>query len=493
MSSSNQVSAGAAPTPNSRHSLRPLMVAVATMGLAGVAWLAWYLMIGDSRPPLILLVSIDTLRADALGSYGNAGVATPHLDSLAGDGVRFAQAFAQSPWTVPSHASMLASLYPTVSQASAKQALPPSTTTLPEVLRDMGYKTGGIVNVHYLTRTFGFDQGFDEFQAPLLRRGAPQAVDAALAFLQTHAGQPVFLFLHLFDVHGPYDAPRSDGDGRRSEHVPDANLQFLQNIHYHDYLDLDRFRSVAELRAAYDAGVERVDVELGRLFTELRRRGLYDEALIIVTADHGEAFFEHGLWVGHGLFLYDTELRIPIIVKLPKDRGPVGAVVETPVSLIDIMPTVLEVAGHASVSSAQGESLLAFVDAPVTDRNVLGYSTNTGNTEYVRSRRWKFVGPMRAQASTVMRQHLRADPSVAGELSKRITSGPQLFDLSTDPQEMNNVAAQHPEVVAAMEELLNDQRERNARHRKRYLGSATPVPLELNTGEREHLRQLGYE
>jgi arylsulfatase len=459
----------------------------AVMAAAAVIRLGWV----DRLPRLILLVSIDTLRADALSAYGNTRIVTPHLDRLAADGIRFAQAFAQSPWTIPSHASLLTSLYATVSQAGTHQALPSSAITLPELLRDRGYVTAAIVNTHYLGRKFGFDQGFDEFQEPLLMKGAPQVVDAALAFLHAHRHERVFHFMHLFDVHGPYEPPNSDGHTTAAE-PPDSSLRYLKSIHYHDYLRLDRFQSLAELRTGYERGVTRVDTELGRLFADLKRRGVYDDALIVVTADHGEAFFEHGIWVGHGLFLYDTELHIPMILKLPKRRGPHGLVVDTPVSLIDVMPTILEVAGHAPAPSAQGQSLLRFATAPSADRNVFGHSTNTGNTEFVRSRLWKFIGPLRDEPANVLRNHLLPDPPVAAELSRRISAGPQLFDLSVDPNETTNVAAEHPALIASMERLLQAQRQRDALQRERHAAATTNTPVALTEGEREQLRSLGY-
>jgi arylsulfatase A-like enzyme len=471
-----------------RHRRLLRVLATASIAAAG-AWLAWRWVVSPAPPRVIVLISIDTLRADALGSYGNSHGATPYLDSLAADGVRFAQAFAQSPWTIPSHASLLTSLYPPVAAATAHRALPPSAITLPEVLRDAGYETGAIVNVDYLGRKFGFDQGFDEFHERLIHRGAAGAVDAALAFLQRSPARRVFLFLHVFDVHGPYaDGPRAGAAGE-----PDATIRYLQRIRYHDYLQLDRFEHLADVRAAYDAGVRRVDVELGRLFADLRRRGLYDEALIVVTADHGEAFFEHRIWVGHGLFLYDNELRIPMILKLPARYGAAGTVVDTPASLVDVMPTIMEVAGLASAPSVQGHSLLAFVNTRPADRRLLGHSTNTGYTEFVRSQRWKFIGPVREEISTVMALHLKPDDSVTEELAARIAAGPQLYDLTTDPGETVNVAAEHPDVVEAMEQLLAAQRRRNALHRERFLAGGTPTAVDLTVDDHERLRQLGYE
>jgi arylsulfatase A-like enzyme len=471
-------------------------ISVGGLVIAVAALLAHRLMEGAGHrpPPVILLVSIDTLRADALSSYGNTRPNTPHLDDLTADGVRFSHAFAESPWTIPSHASLLTSLYPSVSQATASRGLPEAAVTLAELLRDAGYQTGAIVNTPYLGRKFGFDQGFDDFEEPLLHKGAPQAVDAALAYLRKHAGRPVFLFLHLFDVHGPYDSAASNGQATVTERPqPDAELRYLEAIRYHDYLLLHRFRSVAELRDAYEAGVRRVDAELGRLFAELRRDGVYDDSLIIVTSDHGEAFFEHQIWVGHGLFLYDNELHIPMILKLPAGDGAKGTVVDTPVGLIDVMPTILEVVGHLTAPSAQGQSLLTYVDAPVAERNVLGYSTNTGYTESVRSQRWKYIGPMQDEVSTVVDVHLRPEATVAAQLSRRIVTGAQLYELSIDPGETTDVVAEHPDVVAAMEQLLAQAQQSNTLHKARHIAGERPRKVDLTIGERERLRQLGYE
>jgi arylsulfatase A-like enzyme len=358
---------------------------------------------------------------------------------------------------------------------------------LAEILRERGYATGAIVNTDFLTRKFGFDQGFDDFREPILHKGAAKVVDGALSFLREHAGEPAFLFVHFFDVHGPYDdAPHTDDEGASSA----ADWQHLRRIRYHDYLELDRFRSLAELRAGYEAGVQRVDAELGRFFAALRKDGVYDDALIVVTADHGEEFFEHEIWVGHGPFLYDSELRIPMILKLPAARGLRGEVVATPVSLIDVMPTILEIVGAPVPPSAQGQSLLGIIAAPPADRNVFGQSSNTGNTEFIRSRRWKFISPLRERPATLLRRHLRPEADVAQEVSRRIVTGPQLFDLSIDGGETTNLAGTPPDVVETMTRLLEAQRQEDTLHARRHLPERAGQ-AELSESERERLRSLG--
>ena len=450
---------------------------------------------------IVLLVSIDTLRADALGCYGNQRRPTPNLDRLATEAVRFSNAVAPSPWTIPSHASLLTSLHPIVVGATVQQPIPERVTTIAEHLADHGFATGAIVNCLYLDRKFQFDQGFQEFVFMKSPKDVDKNVDAALDFLDRHDGDSVFLFLHIFDVHSPYEPPSpydklytGEGGGK-----PDQDVDFLRKVHYHDHLThLSETPSVDYLRRKYDAGVARVDAELGRLFQVLKERQLYDDALIIVTSDHGEAFFEREIWVGHGLFLYSNELRIPMLAKFPEAEGPSGVVVHTPVSLVDVVPTMTDVLDLPPVAGAQGRSLRAIAldqrgevgrDPEVP---VFGSSSNTGNTQFIQTRRWKYIEPMVDDLSLVLRHHLRPSPEAATLLRERIVVGPQLFDLRNDPEEGVNLARVLPKVAGRLQERLSEEKERNLQHRIALALEQRQPDVELTEEDRQKLRSLGY-
>lgn len=447
-------------------------------------------------PSLVALISIDTLRADALSCYGNERVATPNLDALARDGVRFAHAIAQDSWTIPSHASLLTSLYPVASGARADRMLPARAVTLAEVLRAQQFATVGIVNHEYLSDKRGFNHGFDEFHQPFLEKGASTTITMALDAIRRRKHTPLFLFLHLFDVHGPYPSPRAD--------LPlssvDGDMRLIRLTHLHDYLHPERYRSVAAMQAAYESGVPPVDAELGRLFSELKRLGLYGDALLVVVADHGEGFFEHGVHIGHGLFAYDTDVAVPMIFKFPRGLG-AGTVVQSIASLVDVLPTILNALGFPALPTAQGESLLPRITEQANESAgddglggtvAYGYTSNTGYTAFVRTARWKYIEPPRSDVEEVISLHLKAAPEAIAELRGRIPTGAQLYDLQADPGEHRNVVEEYPAIVNTLRTMAMAQRQRDEEHRVRFHLGAAQRKVTPSDAEREQLRRLGY-
>lgn len=448
------------------------------------------------RPPLVLLISIDTLRPDVLGSYGSQRPNSPHLDEFARDSVRFRRAYAPSPWTIPSHASLMTSLEPDAVGAHAAEPVPDAALTLPEVFAEQGFATGAVVNTIYLDRKYGFDQGFDEFEHHLGRKDAPESIARALDFLLQHGGRPRFFFLHLFDVHAPYlhpppyDAPPESDTGQ-----PDEDILFLRRVHYHDHLpSLSEVASVAALRARYEAGVNRVDDLLGGLFDALRDLGLYDDALILITSDHGEAFFERRVWVGHGLFLHESELRIPMFLKLPSRRDLEGTVVETPVSLLDVAPTLLDALGLEIPDRFEGHSLIPLVEdpaiAPRFRRPIRATSSNTGGTSSLHDGRWKYIQPLALAEAEVIERHLKPEPEVRSDLADRISGGARLYDLHRDPEEKINLISEHPEIARGLARALDEHHQAAARRRAQLRRGEGGVIL--TPDEKARLRALGY-
>jgi arylsulfatase A-like enzyme len=320
------------------------------------------------EPPAIrnvLLVSIDTLRADRVGGYGATRPLTPTLDRLAARGVRFANAVAQAPWTAPSHASMLTSLYPSVlgmGDFADPGRVAPQVETLAEAMRAGGLRTFAAVAGGFVTRALGFDQGFEGFEeiASNTRRG----VDRALEFVDSLRGdERFFVFLHTYDVH-KYNPPREwrerfvrPYDGPLRELAPTAIDDLLQdNARRNDARALDP-ASRGHVEDLYDAGVAWVDSELGRLVDELERRDLLDATLIAVVSDHGEEFWEHGA-TGHGYTVFDENLLVPWILSHPSLRV---SSVESQVRLLDLAPTLAALAATPRSEQWQGEDLAPLI------------------------------------------------------------------------------------------------------------------------------------
>jgi arylsulfatase A-like enzyme len=446
---------------------------------------------------LALLISIDTLRPDRLGLYGAERDTSPELERLARDAVVFETAVASSPWTIPSHATMLTSVDPRVHGANAKAPIADSVPLLAELLRAAGWQTAGFVDTAYLGRKFGFDRGFEHYDDDDpppgdYRRGAAVTRQRALDWLAAADERPAFVFWHIMDVHGPYwtSAPFS-GKYRATVAPPpeagDPRLEQLRDLAYHDYLRLDRFASFDELVAAYDEGIAAVDAAIGGLLDVLRAAGVYDQALIVVTADHGESFLDHGVWVGHGLFLTDDEIRVPLIVKLPGNRW-AGRRVHDLVGLVDLAPSVLDALGVTPPPTFQGKSLLSPApgESGSLPQSVYGLSGNTG-AEFVRTGGFKFITAAPAGSDKILHRHLKSRGGI--EVDVEPLAGEQLYNLRRDPRETTSLAAaEDPQTIATLRALIA---RRDAEDVARSQGVPPPA-AQLTAAEEARLKALGY-
>jgi arylsulfatase A-like enzyme len=335
---------------------------------------------GPAQPPNVLLVSIDTLRADHLSSYGYERNTTPHLDALAARGLLFEAAHSTSSWTLPAHASLLTGRYPSFHGLEDEGAvLPEGLPTLAERFRELGYATFAVVAHVYVGREFGLDRGFDSFDDSLLEGGtrnprAAEVVDRVLAHVDADGDRPFFAFVHLFDPHWDY-APPPPWDARFTDPgyagPVDGTLRSLS-----PWSGPDRAMPAADLAhllALYDGEVAYADAEIGRLLAALEERGALERTVVAVTADHGEEFEEHGR-LGHGHSLYGEVLRVPLILA-GHPRLPAGERRREPVSLVDVAATLLDLAGGAAPAGAQGKSLLA---AAEPERAVFAESVRFG-------------------------------------------------------------------------------------------------------------------
>lgn len=340
-------------------------VAASLALLAGCGDRAPAARVDPARPPVVL-VTLDTTRADRLGCYGYERATSPRLDELARDAVRHARAYSTSSWTLPAHASLFTGAYTythgarydadgplvlgdAIDHAGAKRyrarGLDPRLPTLAERFAEAGYATGGFVAGPWMKRVFGLDRGFAHWDDDGIDhengRRADALTDAALAWLGEHADEPFLLFLNYYDAHSPYDPPASVRDRFAADVAGGGALPGPGEP-----------MTLAQANALYDAEIAFADEHLGRLLDALRERGLYDGAWIVVTADHGDVLGEHGK-LGHGRYLWEEEIRIPLLVKRPGARG-AGSTSDAIAQINDVAPMLVRELGLAPLAGGGG-------------------------------------------------------------------------------------------------------------------------------------------
>ncbi|HUO87339.1 MAG TPA: sulfatase [Thermoanaerobaculia bacterium] len=434
--------------------------------------------------PNVVVVVVDTLRADVLGSYGDDGGLTPHLDGLATQSVRFTDLSSVAPWTLPSVVSMLTGFHPQVHGAGrrigafAPTSLGDAPATLPQVLAGHGLLTVGVYNNIYMTPAFGLARGFDEYT--WIEEDDDRVMDEALARLETLADRRFFLLVHLFGPHHPYAPPedfcrqvgRRFAPGAPADADCAARRDDVPTLGGEPPPPADR----PWVEALYRAEVGFSDRQLGRLVAALDRLEIADDTVLLVVSDHGEAFWdrldqqaEHGYTQSdHGHTHFQELVRVPALLRVP---GRAPAVIDHPVETVDIFPTLLSLAGVTPPVN-QGQDLATLLAGePPARRTVISDFLLYGASRWsVRRGPWKLVVP--------------EDEALAVEL----------YDLAGDPAESRDVAADHPDVVSALRAY--GERELAARHdlRQRLLAGDDDV-LQSSYLEWNHitkLRALGY-
>jgi arylsulfatase A-like enzyme len=423
--------------------------------------------------PQVILISVDCLRADHMKLYGYERDTTPHLDSFSMDSVVFEAASSASSWTLPAHMSMLTGLTPSFHAVSRERKLATSIAYLPQILSAAGYESDGVVSGAYLSPSFGFERGFHNYRV-LSEPRAGEVVDETLGLLARTEGRDFFFFVHLFDPHWRY-LPPEDFVERFGPRPPELDALLNKVI---DRQPPAGPEDIERLKNLYDGEVSHVDRELGRLLDGLRARGLYDDALIIVTSDHGEAFYEHGHWQ-HSETLYQEMIRVPLIVKWPIDTVARSARITEPVSLVDIFPTILE-AAHVPSGDSQGQSLARYLETTqqarsgITVSEVIWWSSEeTGKKIAMRSRDLKYIATFRGEPG---------DDLAIGEMVQE-----ELYDLTADPEEKNNLETSHD--MAAFRKELHAHLEQARRFRAEQDNGGTVV---VDESIREQLKALGY-
>lgn len=446
------------------------------------------------RPNIIFIIA-DTLRPDHMGCYGYDRDTTPRLDEFARDAVVFNRAYCQIPSTLPSHMSIFTGMYPEAHGVMEEdyavdrknpEVLNPRISSFPEMLKKAGYYNLGIVSSIWLKPVFGFRRGFDVYKNIKLSLTFAAKINAiAFNWLKTlieEGRKPFFFFLHYYDPHSDF------GMGGRNElpyYAPSPYLERfcrdpLSSIAYKEQLNVSTGNYLGALTQSgievaetvrraiidlYDAGIAYFDSQLGELFSELKKRGLYDDALIIFISDHGEEFNEHGEFIHNQT--YEENIRIPLLIKFPGNKYS-GKMVNDPVETVDIMPTILDYLGIAPDSYLQGRS---FLDAIRTE-------SETGKLIFSRQK----CPPQNRIYSLIDGDY---------KLISRLKTGErELYDLSSDPEERVNLAERNRARTSRMHQQLTGILQTNRRLAADF-SAATDVES-LTASEIEKLKSLGY-
>jgi len=394
----------------------------------------------------VLLITIDTLRADHLGCYGYKAIHTPAIDALARDGIRYPMAISQVPLTLPEHVAILTGTYPFHNHVQDFTAPPLAKNfrTLAQAFHDHGYATGAVVSSFVLDRSWGLDRGFDyyndkfnaqsllEKNPELVERRAGPSVDASLKWLAQHRTRPFFFWLHLYDPHSPYNPPEP----------------FLSQYRQHPY----------------DGEIAYADSQLARLFHWLRSSGQYQRTWIVLLSDHGESLGQHGEQE-HGFFIYNSTVHVPLIIKPAKNSKLRPRSISTPVESIAVAPAIVEMAGISDPIQKQFDSAGLF-PGDVSQLPASAYS----ETFYpFSSFGWS---PLHA-LETEKYQYIEAPRS-------------ELYQLESDPGEVRNVAAGQGAVSGVLKGELQKRIQEHAP------GGGPPAGGSLDSSAAAKLRALGY-
>jgi len=399
--------------------------------------------------PNVILVTLDTTRADRLACYGYSGVKTPALDALAGRGVLFEQCASSSPLTLPSHSTIMTGMYPTYHgvRLNGNTALSEEQTTIAEVLAGRGYQCGAFIGAFVLDGRWGLKQGFQHYDDSFdlkkykhldlggVQKPGNEITDAALAWLEGRKDKPFFAWVHYYDPHTPYEPPEP----------------FFSEYN-------------TSIAGRYDGEIAFMDSQIGRLESWLETNGLVKNTIVVLIGDHGEGLGSHGEGT-HGYFIYDYAVHVPFLVVAPL-KGLSGVRVSSQVRAADVFPTVLELAGAAGPATVNGRSLVPAMFDPKTADQSPAYSESMApNLQFgwaplraLRTNRFKFIDAPR----------------------------PELYDLTRDTAEESDVQNRYPDQALAMKKELD--------RLVLETGRGAPVPQAANLDKEtvERLAALGY-
>jgi arylsulfatase A-like enzyme len=439
--------------------------------------------------PSIVLILVDTLRRDYLGFHGFEGPISPNLDWLAKESVMFENAFTQAPWTKPSIASLFTSLHPDThgldnheglfghrqNQALTTGVLPAEAVTLAEALKGAGYRTAAFVANPWIHGRYGFDQGFDSYEVV---ETLPEILERARGFVRKDEGRPFFVYLHFMDVHGPYDSPEEDFQAigtspslavREEPHagalvklpsylagIPWFEDEELQHRTFGEIISFRLTRSHT-VRARYAANVLDFDRRIAPFLNEVRNSELNQNAILVLTSDHGEELLEHGGW-DHGFNLYEHQIRVPLLIRT-SGAVDAGRRLTRAANLVDVMPTLLALANVDAPEGIEGEDLLG---PDATDEASFSAATkHREGVHAVRTERYKLIFDGK-------------------------TGSVSLFDLEADPGEYRDIASEKAVEAQKLLALLSRHIEESRRFRLHPQNAIIPDEI------RKRLESLGY-
>jgi len=453
--------------------------------------------------PNVLLITIDTLRADHVGTFGYPVKTSPQIDSLASRGITFTNCMAQWPKTWPSMASLLTGAYPKTTGMRYKHSyMPSSLTLLSHIFRSAHYKTGAVVSNFHIGKTYGFHQGFDFFleswekkwkeekeqkvfinKRPKVKNytNATIVTDQALSWLDNlESRDKFFLWLHYMDPHGPYRPPKKyesyflNSPSYPSHIIDRKNIPKYQR--HHNEKTGKIIVNIDHYIRRYDQSIRYNDDEIGRLLERMSTRGQLKNTVIVLTADHGESLGEHNCYFRHGIFSYQASAHVPLVILYP-NKLPKRLRITHPVGLIDVAPTLLELAHLTIPDQFEGQSLLYLVKDPSgkTFRKAVFMESGRNPKKpqlTIRSGPWKLI-------------------DVLNKKTRRLMGGAKryLFNIDKDPGETKNLIDQH----AALTKKLS--RELWQWYKPKSPGPKEEEKIDVNSfkkEEKEMLRSLGY-
>jgi len=433
----------------------------------------------------VVLISLDSLRADHVGAYGYERDTSPNFDRFAGEGVLFRNAFSTSSWTLPTHLTMFTGR----SQVSHgvvvdTRVLSTSIPTLGEIFHEAGYSTAGFVSGPYVGGHYGYARGMDTYidLSEKWGKGAearaaivsPAINEKALEWLDKERKDPFFLFLHYFDIHYDFAPPPPYDKMFDPDYTGTVDGRFfIENDAINPQMPK---RDLEHLLARYDGEIRFTDEHVGRVLDKLKALGVLDNTIVMIVSDHGDEFFEHGN-KGHHRTVYDEVLRIPFALRLPGGEH-AGKAIETPVTLLDVFPTLLDAAGFTPPADAEGESLAGWLRGEAPKREAI-YS------DFYDKRGFNLqVARLTPESKTI--QHFN-----------RITHpkrGPlEYYDLASDAAESDNRADQHPaELATSVQEMTGWLDQQWRMHRRTEGSDGGGASIELDEETMKRLESLGY-
>jgi len=422
--------------------------------------------INNPQGPNVILIIVDTLRADHLGCYGYNKNNSPNINRFSAESILFKNAISMAPWTTPSVASIFTSQFPaSLGFSDEPVVLDEELLTIAEIFKEQNYKTEGIISHYMLATNLGFGQGFDKYNEKNAKGhghiSSPSIAQKAISFLEKNKKQKFFLFLHFFDPHYDYILhneynfyPTYDGTLYSGLSVGDLREKAPRMSE----------NDIKFIKALYDSEIKFTDNFIGNLFTKLKELGLDNNTMIIFTADHGEEFLERGdYWIGHTKKLYQEQIHVPLIIKIPDNKESIK--IDDHIGLIDLMPTIVEFAGLKIPEKYlyKGEAIDLDNKDKLKNKIIISETKRYVFLQSVIWDGWKLI--------------LDSDMNLK-----------ELYNLNKDPSELNNVVSENDMLLKTLEKILKDW------NLSVELGKSQEKAKKPKFSEeqKQHLRSLGY-